>query len=337
MSEVDTPLVSIVIPVYQEEENVQVLCARLLPVVRALDAAAEVIFVDDGSRDATLALLLAERRTSPEIVIRSFARNFGQHAAVLAGFDAARGKHVVTLDADLQNPPEEIPRIVAQLQAGYDLVGTIRQDRQDSWFRRRASRIVNAMTRRASGIQLHDFGCMLRGYSREIAKTLAARGESHTFIPALAYVYAKNPIEIPVAHAARDHGDSKYSLLRLFRLQLDLLTGFSQAPMRLLFSMGGVVALAGVLLGLVLFAMRLFHGPEWAADGVFTLFAILFVFVGAQFFALGLIGEYVGRTLGVVRQRPTFILRDLPDDGADVVDEAPAAEGRSIPAREAIA
>ena len=313
MPDVVRPIVSVVIPVYFEEENVEQLCARLLPVIRALDVPAEVVFVDDGSKDATLSLLQAEQRRSPEIVIRSFARNFGQHAAVLAGFAAARGDHIVTLDADLQNPPEEIPRVVEQLRAGHDLVGTIRQDRQDSWFRRRASRMVNAMTRRASGIQLHDFGCMLRGYSRDIAKTLAERGESHTFIPALAYVFAKNPVEIPVAHAARDQGTSKYSLIRLFRLQLDLMTGFSQAPMRLLFSAGVLVALSGLFFGAFLIAMRLIYGPTWAADGVFTLFAILFIFLGAQFFALGLIGEYVGRTLGVVRRRPTYVLRDLPD------------------------
>ncbi len=311
MSESAHPVVSVVIPVYEEEDNVETLCARLIPVVRAMDLPAEVILVDDGSKDRTLELLLAAARANPEIVVRSLARNFGQHAAVLAGFDAARGTCVVTLDADLQNPPEEIPRIVEQLRAGHDLVGTIRQDRQDSWFRRRASRLVNAMTRRASGIELRDFGCMLRGYSREIAKTLAARSESHTFIPALAYVYAQSPVEIPVAHAARDQGASKYSLLRLFRLQLDLMTGFSQAPMRLLFSAGVLVAAAGVAMGLTLAAMRVLHGPEWAAEGVFTLFAILFLFVGAQFFALGLIGEYVGRTLGVVRRRPTYVLRDL--------------------------
>jgi undecaprenyl-phosphate 4-deoxy-4-formamido-L-arabinose transferase len=154
---------------------------------------------------------------------------------------------------------------------------------------------------------------MLRGYSREIARTLAERDERHTFIPALAYLYARSPIEIPVAHSERHDGRSKYSLLRLFRLHLDLLTGFSVAPMRLLFVTGVLFAFAGLLLGATLAFMRILHGPHWAADGVFTLFAILFVFVGAQFFALGLIGEYVGRTLGVVRRRPTYVLRELPE------------------------
>jgi len=325
--EVAEPVVSIVIPVYHEEDNVEELCRRLLPVVRGMSVPAEVVFVDDGSKDRTLELLLAARDANPEIVVRSLARNFGQHAAVLAGFDAARGQHVVTLDADLQNPPEEIPRLVELLVAGHDLVGTIRQDRQDSWFRRRASRLVNAMTRRASGIELHDFGCMLRGYSREIAKALVADGERTTFIPALGYLHARSPIEIPVTHAARDRGTSKYSLLRLFRLQLDLMTGFSQAPMRLLFTAGVLIAMAGVLLGVTLVAMRLLHGPEWAAEGVFTLFAILFVFIGAQFFALGLIGEYVGRTLGVVRKRPAFIVRDLPPRAAEKGDAERPARG----------
>lgn len=328
MRDAREPEVSVVVPVYHEEENVDELCRRLLPVVRALDVPAEVVLVDDGSTDRTLEMLLAQRERNPEIVVRSLARNFGQHAAVLAGFEAARGSHIVTLDADLQNPPEEIPRLVELLRAGYDLVGTVRQDRQDSWFRRRASRLVNAMTRRASGIELHDFGCMLRGYSSEIAKKLVADGERTTFIPALGYLHARNPVEIPVTHASRDRGASKYSLLRLFRLQLDLMTGFSQAPMRLLFSAGVLIALAGVALGVLLVIMRLLHGPDWAADGVFTLFAILFVFVGAQFFALGLIGEYVGRTLGVVRKRPPFVVRDIPPRAGGPVPAPPRGTGR---------
>ena len=307
---------SVVIPVYNEAENVERLCARILPVLRGLGKSFELILVDDGSRDETLELLLDARSKNPEVVVRSFARNFGQHAAVTAGFAAARGEFVVTLDADLQNPPEEIPRLVAEYDRGHDLVGTIRTRRQDSWFRKRASKFVNRMTRRMSGIDLHDFGCMLRGYSREIAQSIAARREVRTFIPALGYLYAKNPVEIDVAHEARHEGKSKYSLLRLFRLHLDLMTGFSLAPLRLLFSVGSFVAAAGILFGVLLLVLRLVEGPEWAAFGVFTLFAVQFMFVGAQFIAFGLLGEYVGRIFQAVRERPAYVLRDLAEDDA---------------------
>ncbi len=308
------PALSVVVPVYNEEPNVDTLVARLLPVLHGMHVPFEVVVVDDGSRDGTLAKLLAARSAHPEIVVRSLSRNFGQHAAVTAGFAASRGAFVVTLDADLQNPPEEIPKLWAKFQEGYDLVGSMRQERQDTWFRRAASRIVTRMTRRMSGIDLHDFGCMLRGYSHEIAHAIAARREIRTFIPALGWLYARNPVEIPVAHEARAAGRSKYSLLRLFRLQLDLMTGFSLAPLRLLFSVGGVIAAAGVLLGIVLLVLRLVRGPEWAAEGVFTLFALLFVFIGAQFVAFGLLGEYVGRIFQAVRERPSYVLRDLGDE-----------------------
>lgn len=319
----DDPFLSVVIPFYFEEGNVEALFARLLPALRAQGDSFEVVCVDDGSRDRTLPLLLAARDANPEVRVVSFARNFGQHAAVTAGFAAARGAFVVTLDADLQNPPEEIPRLVAEFRKGHDLVGTVRTNRQDSVFRRKASAAVNAFTRRMSGIQLHDFGCMLRGYSSDIAKAVAARSEGRTFIPALGWLYARNPVEIDVGHEARVRGRSKYSLGRLLRLQLDLMTGFSLEPLRLLFSVGGVVAAAGILFGLFLLAMRIFHGPEWAAEGVFTLFAVLFFFVGAQFVAFGLLGEYVGRIFQSVRQRPPYVLRELP---GPVGGAAPRAE-----------
>jgi undecaprenyl-phosphate 4-deoxy-4-formamido-L-arabinose transferase len=315
-SEVQAPFLSVVIPVFNEAENVDHLCARLLPVLRGIGRSFELIFVDDGSRDRTLELLLAQRRANPEIVVRSFSRNFGQHAAVTAGFATARGEFIVTLDADLQNPPEEIPRLVAEFDKGHDLVGTIRRGRQDTWFRKRASKAVNRMTRRMSGIDLHDFGCMLRGYSHEIAQSIAARRELRTFIPALGYIYARNPVEIDVAHEGRHGGQSKYSLLRLFRLQLDLMTGFSLAPLRLLISLGFVVAAFAIGFGLLLIALRLIMGPDWAAYGVFTLFAVLFLFVGAQFIALGLLGEYIGRIFQAVRERPAYVLRDIADEGS---------------------
>jgi undecaprenyl-phosphate 4-deoxy-4-formamido-L-arabinose transferase len=307
------PSLSVVVPFFDEEENVDALFARLLPVLRGMGRTFEVVCVDDGSRDRTLAKLIAARAANPEVVVRSFARNFGQHAAVLAGFGAARGAFVVTLDADLQNPPEEIPKLVLQFEAGHDYVGTIRLDRDDSAFRKLASKIVSSTTRKMSGLAITDFGCMLRGYSRAVAAQIASQVEGRTFIPALGYLHARNPCEIEVGHAARHEGASKYSLIRLFRLHLDLMTGFSVAPLRLLFTAGLFVAFAGFALFAYIVAMRVIHGDTWTQGGIFTLFAILFLFVGAQFIAFGLLGEYIGRILQTVRRRPPYVLREIEE------------------------
>ena len=305
------PSFSVVIPFFNEEENVDALFARLLPALRATGRTFEVVCVDDGSRDRTLAKLLVARASNSEVVVRSFARNFGQHAAVLAGFAAARGAFVVTLDADLQNPPEEVPKLLAKFDAGHDYVGTVRQDRDDSAFRRLASAIVSGTTRKMSGLPITDFGCMLRGYSKEIARTVAGQVEGRTFIPALGYLHARNPCEIPVAHEARHEGQSKYSLIKLFRLHLDLMTGFSVTPLRLLFIAGVCVAFTGFGIGVYIMVMRHLKGDLWTQGGVFTMFAVLFLFIGAQFIAFGLLGEYIGRILQTVRQRPPYVLRDI--------------------------
>jgi undecaprenyl-phosphate 4-deoxy-4-formamido-L-arabinose transferase len=314
MREAVAPLLSVVVPLFNEEENVEALVARLLPTLRGMNVPFEVLFVDDGSRDRTVELVARAVAGEPSVRVIPLARNFGQHAAVCAGFALSRGSFVVTLDADLQNPPEEIPRLLDEFRKGHDVVGTIRQARQDTMFRRKASHLVNAITRRMSGIQIHDFGCMLRGYSSEIAHAIADRHESKTFVPALGWLYARNPTEIPVAHAARAAGQSKYSLRRLLWLHLDLATGFSVGPLRFLMGLGAVVAGAGVAFGLFLLIMRLKYGPDWAAEGVFTLFAILFILVGAQFFVLGVVGEYLGRIFMSVRERPAWVLREPAGD-----------------------
>jgi undecaprenyl-phosphate 4-deoxy-4-formamido-L-arabinose transferase len=326
--EPESVFLSVVVPVFNEEANLATLFARTLPVLRALGRPFEFVLVDDGSRDGTLEQLLDARAENPEVVVVSFVRNFGQHAAVIAGFAASRGEFVVTIDADLQNPPEEIPRLVAEYEKGHDLVGTIRVGRQDTIFRKQASKLVNHMTRRMSGIKLRDFGCMLRGYSRAIVKIISARGEMGTFIPALASLYARNPVEIPVAHESRHAGQSKYSLFKLLRLHLDLVTGFSMAPLRILFMAGLGIAATGILFGVTLLVLRFVFGEQWAAQGVFTLFAVLFVFVGAQFFAFGILGEYIGRIFMKVRDRPTYVLRDV-DDETIVPARKPKAAVRS--------
>ncbi|HEX5009658.1 MAG TPA: glycosyltransferase [Planctomycetota bacterium] len=325
------PRLSLVIPMLNESANVPALLARVFPVLDALRASrgvtSEIVAVDDGSTDGTLAVLRGCQHEHPELRIVSFARNFGQHAAVMAGFEAARGEWIVTLDADLQNPPEEIPRLVEAFLHGHDLVNTWREERDDSLFRRTASGLVNRVMRRVSGIALRDFGCMLRGYHRRVVDPMIRRREYHTFIPALATLHAHNPVEIPVAHAARGAGRSNYSLRRLFSLQLDLVTSFSVAPLRMLFLLGSVIATLGVLFGVLLLVLRLVHGPEWAASGVFTLFAVLFILVGAQFVAFGLLGEYLGRIYQEVRDRPPYLVRETFEA------PAPPVAGRAEEAR----
>ncbi len=293
---------------YNEEESIGALFDRLFPVLEDLRIPFEVICINDGSMDSTLQILQEELKRRPGLVVVNLARNFGQHAAVMAGFSEASGGWIITMDADLQNPPEEIPKLVDEFRKGHDLIGTIRDARQDTRFRRFASKITNRIVSRISGISLHDFGCMLRGYSREVVKGILDNPEYRTFIPALATFFARNPVEIHVRHEERAVGESKYSLLKLFSLQLDLMTGFSMWPLRILFFVGTMMAIVGLVAAAVIVALRLYYGPGWAVEGVFTLFAALFFLVGCQFFALGLLGEYIGRIFQAVRKRPTFIL-----------------------------
>jgi len=190
-------------------------------------------------------------------------------------------------------------------------VGTVREMRKDSLFRKIPSRIVNAMTRRITGIRMSDWGCMLRGYRREVVDRMVESQEYSTFIPALATLYAKRMTEIPVGHAERHAGVSNYNLWKLLNLQFDLLTSFSEFPLRVLLYMGTAMAFLGVAFGALLVVMRIFYGAAWAANGIFTLFAVLFFFVGALFFALGIMGQYLGRIYHEVRKRPRFTIRKL--------------------------
>jgi undecaprenyl-phosphate 4-deoxy-4-formamido-L-arabinose transferase len=302
------PEISVVIPVYNEEENLRELGERLIHTLTGMGRAFEIIFVDDGSTDHSWDLLIDLNGQYPQYVrALQFHRNFGQHQAIFAGFQAARGQVMVTLDADLQNPPEEIPRLVAKLEEGYDTVGGWRENRRDSLFRRFPSQLVNYVMSRVTGVKLRDYGCMLRAYRREVIDSINQCQESSSFIPALANLFSHRVAEIPVGHAERERGQSKYSLIKLLRLNFDLMTGFSNLPIHLVGFMGVAIALLGLLFGLFLFIRRIFVGPE--VEGVFTLFAILFVFVGLNTLGLALIGEYVGRIYREVRGRPRFIIR----------------------------
>ena len=229
----DQPYLSLVIPVYNEEANLEPLMERLYPVALEIGRPFEIIFTNDGSRDGSLEILRGMVDDFPGVKVVEFTGNFGQHMAILAAFEASCGEIVITLDADLQNPPEEIPRLVAEIEKGFDVVGTIRRQRQDSTFRRLASRIVNTTTNTITGMQMQDYGCMLRAYHRHVVDNINRCRESTTFIPALAQTFAANPTEIQVGHAERAEGESKYSLYRLIRLNFDLMTGFSVVPLQL--------------------------------------------------------------------------------------------------------
>lgn len=304
-------MISVVIPVYNEEKNLPLLMDRLEAALRPMGRPYEILFVDDGSRDRSLEILKDFVGRNGVRVIE-LTRNYGQHSAIMSGFSAVRGRIVVTLDADLQNPPEEIPGLVRAMEDGnYEVVGTVRTMRRDSVLRTAPSRIVNAMTRKITGVSMTDWGCMLRAYRREVVDRMVESQEYSTFIPALATLYAKRMTEIPVAHAERHGGVSNYNLAKLLNLQFDLLTSFSEFPLKVLLYLGGALALGGVSLGVLLAAMRLFYGAAWGGYGVFTLFAILFFFVGALFFALGIMGQYVGRIYHEVRKRPRFTIRKV--------------------------
>ncbi|MCM0081912.1 glycosyltransferase [Geomonas sp. Red32] len=314
----EKPYISIVIPAYNEEGNLPSLMDRLLPVMRGLGKSFEIIFTDDGSRDRTLPILKAMTETIPELRVIEFNGNFGQHMAILAAFERSRGDIVITLDADLQNPPEEIPKLVAEIEKGHDVVGTIRQKRQDTFFRRGASKIVNITTNKMTGMKMSDYGCMLRAYHRHIIDNINRCQETTTFIPALAQTFAANPTEIQVAHAERSEGESKYSLYKLIRLNFDLMTGFSVVPLQLFALMGIFTSLASIGFALFLLIRRFIIGAE--VEGVFTLFAILFFFVGVIIFGIGIVGEYVGRIYQEVRRRPRYVVRKVHggDEGTGV-------------------
>ena len=299
------PELSIVIPVFDEEDVLPALFARLYPVLDAMGESYEIIFVNDGSRDRSAQLLAAQFRKRPEVTrVVLFNGNFGQHMAIMAGFEQVRGRIAVTLDADLQNPPEEIPKLVAAMREGHDYVGTIRRQRNDTAFRRVASKLTNRLRERITRIRMTDQGCMLRAYDRALVDTLNACGEVNTFIPALAYTFAASPVEIEVEHEARHAGQSKYSLYKLIRLNFDLVTGFSIVPLQWFSLVGMALAVASAVLFVLLLVRRFLLGAE--VEGVFTLFALQFFLTGILLFGIGLMGEYVGRIQQEVRQRPRY-------------------------------
>ncbi len=309
---IDLKLVSMVAPVYNEEVNLQELVNRCVAVGEALDCAYEIILVDDGSKDHSPELInQAANKHKGKVIGVLLNRNYGQHAAVMAGLAQSKGDVVVTLDADLQNPPEEIPKLLEKSRRGCDVVGSVRQNRLDTFFRRSASKIINKAVQKATGVMMTDYGCMLRAYHRSIVDAMLACHERSTFIPVLANTFARQTCEVNVMHADRSNDETKYSLMKLINLQFDLLTSMTTFPLRLLSVLGGLLALSGFAFSLVLLVTRLVYGAHWAGEGLFTVFAVLFIFIGVQLLAMGLLGEYIGRIYHDVRARPRYFVHQV--------------------------
>jgi undecaprenyl-phosphate 4-deoxy-4-formamido-L-arabinose transferase len=323
------PELSIVIPVYNEEAGLGNLFARLYPAMDKLGLPYEVIFINDGSRDNSVAILAEQYRKRPDVTrVILFNGNYGQHMAILAGFEQTRGEIVLTLDADLQNPPEEIHKLVAKMREGYDYVGSIRRKRQDSAWRTVASKMMNRLRERITNIHITDQGNMLRAYGRNVIDLVNQCGEVNTFVPALAYKFSRRPTEIVVEHEERAAGESKYSLYSLIRLNFDLMTGFSLVPLQIFSLLGITMSLLSALLVLFLLIRRFILGAE--AEGVFTLFAIAFFFMGVILFGIGLVGEYVGRIYQQVRARPRYVVQTVLQGVPGALDEREEAEKRQV-------
>lgn len=310
MTGVRAPEVSVVIPVYNEEAALPALFARLYPALDALARSYEVVLVDDGSRDRSPALLHDQFDRRPDVTrVVYLLTNFGQHMAVLAGFERARGDVVVTMDADLQNPPEEIGRLLERMDEGYDYVGSYRSERRDSAFRRVASRAINRLRERLTRIRMTDHGCMLRAYSRSIVDTINSSSEVNTFVPALAYLYARKPTEIEVRHEERAAGASQYSLGRLIKLNFDLITGFSVRPLQIFSAVGMSVSIGSVVLYVAVLLYYLLHsGFREALAHLWDRDVLEFFLIGMTLFGIGLVGEYIVRIYEQVRARPRYLV-----------------------------
>jgi glycosyltransferase involved in cell wall biosynthesis len=316
--------VSVVIPVYNEEENVQLMYRELCEVLGQMACEYELIFVDDGSRDETLGRLLEAAHEDPHLRVIQFRRNFGQTAAMAAGLEHSRCDVVVTLDGDLQNDPHEIPKLAAKLEEGYDLVAGWRKNRQDRFFSRRlpsmiANRIISAFTK----VKLHDYGCSLKAMTGEVARGINLYGEMHRFIPALADEMGARITELPVNHRARQFGRSKYGISRTLRVILDLITvkfllGYSKRPIHFFGTLGlGLGGVGFVILSVLTFE-RIVLGASIGNRPLLTL-GVMLVLMGLQFLVFGLLGEVLARTYYESQQKKTYCIRhyiEFPRRGA---------------------
>jgi undecaprenyl-phosphate 4-deoxy-4-formamido-L-arabinose transferase len=299
---------SVIVPILNEAPTLEELADRLICTLQRMGKNYEVIFVDDGSTDDSAKLLRGLYELHPTIKVIRLNRNYGQHMAIFAGLERARGEIVVTLDGDLQNPPEEIPRLLEKIQEGYDVVCGERTSRQDPLRRRLFSSLVGKLASRLVGVTMRDYGSMLRAYRRPVVDQLLRCQDRSMYIPALANAFAASVTEIPVEHQRRAAGRSRYNVFGLLRLMADLVTGFSLWPIRLISLAGTLLALLGVGCGLYIALQSLQGSPQTMVS---VLMALILVVAGLQLLALGLIGEYVGRTCMEVRQRPRYGIQEI--------------------------
>lgn len=304
---------SVVIPVLNEAENLPILFDRLYPVLDETGLDYEVVFVDDGSTDFSSNLLAEQHKFRSKVTrVITFSRNFGQHMAIVAAFARSKGKIVLTLDADLQNPPEEIPKLLEMMRKGHDYVGSFRIDRQDSWFRRWASKVTNQLRSWVTRIEMRDQGCMMRAYSRDIAKAIARNDTTYTFVPAIGFQLADHPTEIAVLHEERFSGKSNYSLYRLIRLNFDLLASCTTVPPQRFTIATHACAGLGFILVVLLAGWRLVIGPE--GGGSINLLGVLFLLVSLVMVGVGLIGECLGKTSLSNRVRANYKIKSILED-----------------------
>ena len=308
---------SIVVPVYNEEESLPELIDKIVTSLKGTGLSYEIICVDDGStKDNSAKWLKEETLTCPNLKAVLLRRNYGQTAAMAAGFDEARGDVIVTLDADLQNPPEEIPRLLEELNKGYDLVSGWRKNRKDAALTRLLpSKIANWLIGQLTGVKLHDYGCSLKAYRKELIDHIRLYGELHRFLPALAYIEGARIAELPVKHEERKHGVSKYGLGRTFRVVMDLFTVFFMKkfltrPMHVFGILGIFSMTSGVLMGGYLSFIKLFLNQR-IGDRPLLILSVLLVLTGVQLFCFGLLGELLMRTYHESQNRPIYRVRDV--------------------------
>jgi glycosyltransferase involved in cell wall biosynthesis len=312
---VAAPYLSVVVPIYNEEESIPTLYEQLTTALANLEQAYEIIAVDDGSRDRSFTLLSDIAAHDSRLRVVRFRRNFGQTAAFAAGFDRARGTYIVTIDADLQNDPNDIPRLLERAAEGYDVVSGWRANRQDPFLNRRLpSQIANGLISWATGVHLHDYGCSLKVYRTDVVKNINLYGELHRFIPAIASWQGVAVTELPVNHHARRYGRSKYGIGRTTRVLLDLITvrfllSYSTRPMQVFGAFGLLTMLAGTLISLYLVILKLIYNLS-IGDRPLLLLGVLLIIVGVQFIGFGLMGELIMRTYYETQHKPIYVVRE---------------------------
>jgi glycosyltransferase involved in cell wall biosynthesis len=309
------PELSIVIPLYNEAENVEPLYAELSAALAKTGRSYEVLIVDDGSRDDSFVRLKAVHERDPRWRIIRFRRNFGQTAGFSAGFDAARGAIIVTSDADLQNDPRDIPKLLEKMDEGFDIVSGWRKDRKEPFLSRRLpSMMANRMISSSTGVALHDYGCSLKAYRRDVVKHIHLYGELHRFIPAVASAIGATVAEVPVNDRARRFGSSKYGISRTFRVFLDLITvrfllGYATRPLHVFGGIGLLMAALGLLIGMYLTFVKLILG-ENIGNRPLLMLAVLLVILGVQMVSMGLLAEMITRTYYEAQNKPIYVIRE---------------------------